>query len=249
MTAPERAPLGAALALLLSVVSLSGTISPVLMAATVALLSLLIGLAWPSLLELPSPGGTRLVVAGTGILGALITVLAPERFTPISGVVMVCAAGVFASFVHQMLRAERRELTESLTGTVAGVFVVGIAACWVIAQTGATAAGAGMLVTAISAGLAGTLLLNSTPLPTTLRFLLSTLVGTAVSAVLAVTLAGVSPLLAVGAGLVTAIGASSAHLLVGSSLVAKEPIPSLAVAAVPVATVGVVAHLIVLLLV
>lgn len=249
MNAPERAPLGAALALLLSVVSLTGTISPALMAATVALLSLLIGLAWPALLELPSPRGTRLVVAGTGILGALVTVLAPERFTPISGVVMVCATGVFASFVHQMLRAERRELTESLTGTVAGVFVVGIAACWVIAQTGAITAGAGMLVTAISAGLAGTLLLNSTPLPTTLRFVVSALVGTAVTAVLAVTLAGVSPLFAAGAGLVTSIGASSAHLLVGSSLVAKEPVPSLAVAAVPVATVGVVAHLLVLLLV
>lgn len=249
MNAPERAPLGAALALLLSVVSLTGTLSPALMAATVALLSLLIGLAWPALLELPSQCGTRLVVAGTGILGALVTVLAPERFTPISGVVMVCATGVFASFVHQMLRAERRELTESLTGTVAGVFVVGIAACWVIAQTGAITAGAGMLVTAISAGLAGTLLLNSTPLPTTLRFVLSAFVGTAVTAVLAVTLAGVSPLLAAGAGLVTSIGASSAHLLVGSSLVAKEPVPSLAVAAVPVATVGVVAHLLVLLLV
>ncbi|GAA4522398.1 hypothetical protein GCM10023160_10750 [Brachybacterium paraconglomeratum] len=248
MTAPERAPLGAALALLMSVVSLTGTISPALMAATVALLSLLIGLAWPTLLELPSPGGTRLVVAGTGILGALVTVLAPERFTPISGVVMVCAAGVFASFVHEMLRSERRELTESLTGTVAGVFVVGIAACWVIAQTGAVAADAGMLVTAISAGLAGTLLLNTTPLPTAVRFLVSTLVGTAVTAVLAVTLAGIAPLFAVGAGLVTAIGASSAHLLVGSSLVAKEPVPSLAVAAVPVATVGVVAHLLVLLL-
>lgn len=248
MTAPERAPLGAALALLLSVVSLTGTISPALMAATVALLSLLIALAWPTLLELPSPGGTRIVVAGTGIVGALVTVLAPDRLTPVSGVVMVCAAGVFASFVHQMLRAERRELTESLTGTVAGVFVVGIAACWVIAQTGATAAGAGMLVTAISAGLAGTLLLNATPLPTILRFLLSALVGTAVTAVLAVILAGIAPLLAAGAGLVTAIGASCAHLLVGSSLVAKEPVASLAVAAVPVATVGVVAHLMVLLL-
>jgi hypothetical protein len=44
-------------------------------------------------------------------------------------------------------------------------------------------------------------------------------------------------------GAATAIGASSAHQLVGSSLVAHEPVPSLAVAAVPVATVGVLAHL------
>ena len=62
MPAPERAPLGAALALLMAVVSLTGSVSPVLMAVAVALLSLLIGIAWPALLELPSPAGTRAVV-------------------------------------------------------------------------------------------------------------------------------------------------------------------------------------------
>ena len=243
MTVPERAPLGAALALLLAVVSLTGPLSPVLMAVAVGLLALLIGLAWPSLLELPSPGGTRAVVAGTGILGALVTVLVPERFTPLSGVVMVCAIGVFASFAHQMLRSERRELTESLTGTIAGVFVSGIAACWVLAQSAALDSASGSVVTAIAAGLAATLLMNSTPLPSLLRFVLAALLGVAVT-----TLAGVLPLLAVVIGLVTAIGAGCAHLLTGSSLVSREPAPSLAVAAVPVATVGVVAHLAVLLL-
>ncbi|ACU86347.1 hypothetical protein FM106_26590 [Brachybacterium faecium] len=248
MTVPERAPLGAALALLLAVVSLTGPLSPVLMAVAVGLLALLIGLAWPSLLELPSPGGTRAVVSGTGILGALVTVLVPERFTPLSGVVMVCAIGVFASFAHQMLRSERRELTESLTGTIAGVFVSGIAACWVLAQSAALDSASGSVVTAIAAGLAATLLMNSTPLPSLLRFVLAALLGVAVTTLLAVSLAGVLPLLAVVIGLVTAIGAGCAHLLTGSSLVSREPAPSLAVAAVPVATVGVVAHLAVLLL-
>lgn len=247
MTAPERAPLGAALALLLSVVSLTGALSPVLMASCVALLALLIGIAWPDLLELSSPLGTRVVVAGTGIVGALLTVLAPERFTPISGVVMVCATGVFASFVHQMVRRERRELTESLTGTIAGVFLAGIASCWVIALSGAVTDGRTGVITALATGLAATLLVNTTPLPSAVRFALSVLLGTAVTTVLAVTLTGLAPLMAAGVGLVTAIGASATHLLVGSSLVAKEPAPSLAVAAVPVATVGVVAHLALLL--
>jgi len=248
VTVPERAPLGAALALLLAVVSLTGVLSPLLMAVVVALLALLIGIAWPGLLELPSPGGTRVVVAGTGILGALVTVLGPERFTPLSGVVMVCALGVFASFGHQMLRSERRELTESLTGTIAGVFVSGIAACWALAQTTAVEAGTSGVVTAIAAGLAATLLVNATPLPSPVRFVLSALLGIAVTTVLATALAGLWPVLAAGIGLVTAIGASCAHLLTGSSLVSKEPTPSLAVAAVPVATVGVVAQLVVLLL-
>src|SRR5699024_8507258 len=104
------------------------------------------------------------------------------------------------------------------------------------------------LVTSVSAGLAATLLLNATPLPSLPRFVLSAVVGAGVSAVLAVTLVGLGPALSAAVGLVTAIGASCAQLLTGSSLVAKEPVPSLAVAAVPVATVGVVAHLAGLLL-
>ncbi|WP_114853572.1 hypothetical protein [Brachybacterium sp. YJGR34] len=248
MTAPERAPLGAALALLLMLVSLTGALSPLLMALAVALLALLIGIAWPTLLELPSALGTRIVVIAAGVLGALASIVAPERVPAISAVVMVCAVGVFASFAHQMVRRDRRGLTASLTGTVAGVFVSALAATWVIAQANAVEHGGTSLITAIAAGLGATLLLDATSLPGRLRFTLSAVAGTAVTAVLAVVLAGISPLLAVPVGLVTAIAAASAHLLVGSSLVAKEPVPSLAVAAVPVATVGVLAHLVVTLL-
>lgn len=248
MTVPERVPLGAALALLLAVVTLTGPLSTLLMAVAMALLALLIGIAWPRLLELPSPLGTRLVVAGTGILGALVAVAAPERVSPITGIVMVCAAGVFAAFVHEMVRPERRELTASLTGTVAGVFVAAIASCWITAQGAAVDSGATVLVTSVAAGLAGTLLVGATPLPSLPRFVLSALVGVGVTALLAAMPGGPDPVLAGAVGLVTAIGASCAHLLTGSSLAAKEPTPSLAVAAVPVATVGVVAHLAVLLL-
>ena len=243
MTAPERAPLGAALALLLALVSLTGPLSPVLMATSVALLGLLIGISWPGLLELPSAIGTRVVVAGTGIGGALVAVLVPERLTPVSAIVMLCAVGVFAAFVHQMLRRDRRDLTSSLTGTVAGVFLAGLAATWVIAQVDAQASGSTAMVTAVATGLAATLLLDSTPLPALPRFVLSVAVGAGLTCLLAVSLASLALPVAVMLGVATAIGASSAHLLVGSSLVAHEPVPSLAVAAVPVATVGVLAHL------
>lgn len=248
MTAPERAPLGAALAILLTLVSLTGPASPALMAVAVGALALLAGIGWPNLLELPSALGTRIVIAAVGIMGAAVAVSVPERFTPVSGILMVCAVGVFAAFVQQMLRAERRELTASLTGTVAGVFLSGTAACWVIAQAEAVELGREGLLASIAAGLASTLLLNVTPLPSRARFVLSIVVGAGVTAVLTTALGGIALPFAIGAGLLTAIGAGCTQLLVGSSLVAKEPLPSLAVGAVPVATIGVVAHLAVILL-
>lgn len=248
MTAPERLPLGAALALLLAVVTLTGTHSPALVAVAVALLGVLIGIAWPDLLELPSPVGTRIVVAGTGVLAAALPPLLPEPISALSAVVIVCAVGVFASFAHQMFRAERDRLTSSLTGTVAGVMLTGLGGCWVLAQSEALSTGSTGLVTAIVVGLTAALLLNATGLPTVPRILLAAAVGTATTVLLAGLLAGIAPLIAALIGLVTAVGACGAHLLLGSSLMGKEPVPSLAVAAAPVATAGVVAQLAVNLL-
>ena len=107
MTASERAPLGAALAILLALVSLTGAPSAWLMAALTGLLSLLIGIGWPGLLELPSPRGTRIVVAGTGILAAALTLWTAQGENPLWGVVVATALGIFGAFVHQMLRRER----------------------------------------------------------------------------------------------------------------------------------------------
>ncbi|MCW1804243.1 hypothetical protein [Brachybacterium squillarum] len=243
MTAPERAPLGAALALLISLVALTGPLSPVLMAVVAGGLALLLGAAWPDLLELPSPRGTRIVVAGSGIAGAALTVLAPERLTPVTSLLVVTAVGVFASFGHQMLRSDRHDLTSSLTGTVAGVLLAAVASCWPIAQEISTAGGGSLLVTAIATGLAATLLLDATSLPVLPRTLLAVLAGTGITALLAVQLGAMAALPAVGLGALVAVAASCTHLLLGSSLVAREPVAALGVAAGPVATAGVIAHL------
>lgn len=249
MTAPERAPLGAALALLLTVITLTGHLSPLLMAIAVALVGLMVGLAWPALLELPSPLGTRIVVSAAGAASALITVLAPERISPVTGILIVCAGGVLASFIHQMCRPVRDGLTASLTGTVAGVFVTSLGASWVIAQSQAQVEGMSWLVTAVAAGLAATLLIDATPLPTVVRFVLAVLAGAGTCLALTTQLGGLDLLPGVVLGLVVAVGASCTHLLLGSTLVSRRPGPTLAVAAGPVATVGVVALLAVTLLV
>lgn len=242
MSAPERAPLGAALALLLSVVSLTGALSPVLMAGSIGLLSVLLAIAWPELLELPSPVGTRVVVAASGIGGATLALLAGQDISAMSAIVMVCACGVLASFVHQMLRRSRHQLTASLTGTVAGVFIAVLAACWVLAQAQAVADGTTGLITALTAGLAAALLLNTLPVHALPRLILAVAAGTAVTVLVASSLTGLGLLLPLAIGLVVSISANSAQLLLGSSLVSTEPVPSLAPAAGSVATVGVVAY-------
>lgn len=252
MTAPERAPLGAALALLLTVITLTGHLSPLLMAIAVALVGLMVGLPWPALLELPSPLGTRIVVSAAGAASSLITVLAPERISPVTGILIVCAGGVLASFIHQMCRPVRDGLTASLTGTVAGVFVTSLGASWVIAQSQVQVEGMSWLVTAVAAGLAATLLIDATPLPTVVRFVLAVLAGAGTCLALTTQLGGLDGLdllPGVVLGLVVAVGASCTHLLLGSTLVSRRPGPTLAVAAGPVATVGVVALLAVTLLV
>ena len=248
MSAPERAPLGAALAMLLTVVSLTGAHSPVLMAGAIGVLSVLLAISWPELLELPSPVGTRLVMGASGIAGAGLALLTGQEVTGPTAVVMVCGAGVFAAFVHQMLRRDRHRLTASLTGTVSGVFIATISACWVLAQAQAVADGATGVVTAISAGLAGALLLNTLPVGALARLLLAVVGGTGVTVLVAASLTGLNPLLMVGIGVVVTVSASSAQLLLGSSLVSAEPVPSLAPAAGSVATVGVVAHVVITML-
>lgn len=241
MNPPARAPLGAALALLLAVASLAGTSGTPIVAAVVVAVVLMIALGWPDLLELPSALGTRIVVGVTGVAGALLALLPPEGFSPMQGVAAVCAVAVFAAFVHQMLRAERTELTASLTGTVAGAMLTGLAGCWIRAQaTGVLDPASVGIVTACAVGLAAALLVLTLPLPATVRAVLAVLLSTVGSAVVLEAMGPSSLLVGAAAGLAIGLAASAAHLLLSSVLVAREPSPSLAVAAAPLATAGVI---------
>lgn len=241
MTSPERAPLGAALAMLLALTTLTGAPSPILVAAVTAFGSLLVGFGWPALLEIPSALGTRLIVCATGVAGAGLALISGTRVDPLSAVVMVIACGVLGSFIHQMLRRERHDLTHSLTGTVAGVMLTGFGSCWVLAQATAVDLGHAGIVTAIAAGLAGALLLDTTAVPARPRLLLSVLAGSAITAALAMSLAAVGVWAALALGAVTTVAAVGAHQLLASLIVSREPGASLAVESSPVVTAGVIA--------
>lgn len=246
MTAPERAPLGAALALLLTVTSLAGSLSPVLTAVAIGAMAIMVAAGWTDLLELPDALGSRIVIIATGVVGAALTLAGTGGPTPLQGVAIVAAAGLLAAFAQQMLRRDRRALTLSLTGTVSGSLLVALSCCWTLAAAESAGTPAAGIVTAAAAGLTVALLLEDTPLPGALRLPLAMLAAAAVTGLLCAQLGDVPGLLAAapallgaGLGLLLGLGAGGVHQLLGSTLVSREPTASLAVAAAPVGTIGV----------
>ncbi len=240
MTPPARAPLGAALALLLALASLCGGAAPAIVAVVAVVLVLMVAAGWPVLLELPSARGTRIVMAATGIVSVLAALTSPSGLGPMASIASACALGVFASFVHQMLRRHRSELTASLTGTVAGVVLTGLTGCWVQAVRAVETDGASLgALTACAVALAAALVVLETPLPVPLTTPAAVVVASAVA--LLVTGPGdASALLAIAAGAMIGVAGAASHRLLATLLLARDPLPSLAVAATPVATAGVI---------
>ncbi|MCS6712162.1 hypothetical protein JSY14_09055 [Brachybacterium sp. EF45031] len=248
MTPAPRAPLGAALALLLALAALSGAAAPVIGAGVVIVLSLAIGAGWPSLAELRASHGTRRVVALTGVGSALLTLTAGERLDPFAALAVVCAGGVFAAFVHQMLRQERTGLAASLTSTVAGALLTGLAGAWVTALVVASATGLMVVPVAAAMSLAVGSLVASLPIAPTVRIIAGVAAASATAMVLLDRLGGF-PLWQGGLlGLLLACGTAGVVALLQSQLVSRDPAPSLAAAAAPVATAGTIVLLAVQLL-
>lgn len=246
MNPPARAPLGAAIALLLGLGSLSGSAAPVVVLLLTLAMVAMVSVGWPDLLELPSPAGTRIVMALTGAGGALLAHVSPGALSSMEAIAAVCAMGVFGAFIHQMARRERSALTASLTGTVAGAMLTGLTACWVQAQHDVDAAGAhDGTVTAGALGLCAALLLLALPVRRALATLLAVAGAAAVTALVLIALPPHVPAAAaILAGAAIGTGTAAAHTLLGSVLIAREPVPSLAVAAAPVATAGVIVLLV-----
>lgn len=243
MTTAVRSPLGAALGVLLALISLTGPASTVLLAVAVAVLAVMIAVGWPDLAELDSPRGTRIVVIGAGVIAALAALFTADTRNPFAALATVCAAGVFAAFVHQMLRRDRRGLTASLTATIAGMLLAGLGSTWVIAGQIAETTGTGTVVTATAIGLAVTGLIAATDLPGIVRVLGGAVLGGGVTTLLVATLTSFGALAGLAIGVPAAVGAMGVAILLQSSLISREPGPSLTVAAAPAATVGMVALL------
>ena len=97
------------------------------------LLTLVLAIGWPVLLELPSVLGSAVVIA-LGGAGAVIAVTATRGQPFLRELPVVVALSVLLAFVNELARQDGRlRLVESVTGTVTGVLVATAAAGWVAA--------------------------------------------------------------------------------------------------------------------
>ncbi len=242
MTALLAALASTALAALLAFAAYAGTS---VLAATVALIVVLVAIGWATLVELPDRRGTSIVVAITGWAGVGLALLARERSRPLGTFAVVIAFAVLAAFVHQLLRGGRREhLVESVTGTLAGEVVAVLGAGWVLLPT--TTLGVHGVVVA-AAALAVARLVGALPLPPRASGWSVVGAGAAASAV-TVEVLGSPRLASLVAGLAVSVVVMALDRLVLAQRAARSPLGMLCGAAVPVAASGMAAYAVALLL-
>lgn len=148
MRTESRSVATASLAALVAVAAYFGAQT---LAAAAVLLVVLVVVGWPALLDLPAPGGGRLVIA-LGGLGAVATVYLTEGEQALRNLPLVLAMALVLAFVNEFLRRDGRDrLVDSITGSVSGVIVAVAAAGWLASARG----DAGIpLVVACAVGLA-----------------------------------------------------------------------------------------------
>ncbi|GAA4360858.1 hypothetical protein GCM10023145_36700 [Angustibacter luteus] len=201
----------------------------------------LLAWGWPALVDLPSPRGTTTVLALAGTAAVLSVALADAE-PRLEWLALALAGAVVAEFVHQLLRRDGRpRLVESVSGTIAGVVVLGSVSA-VLALVDAPAGAAGVLTWAVCVAVA--LLVLLAPVSSRLIMGLAMVVAAAVGALLGTALDDGTALAgAVCGGLCAAVALVLHRLL--SVLPAAGRAPGwLALSAAPLASSGMVAYVV-----
>ena len=124
----------AAVALVLAgLVALAATAGVNVLAAALVVIVVVVASGWPGLLALPTQRGSTTIISLCGAVA--VAVVALTRGEPLARwLPVVLALSVIVAFWHQLLRRDMRpRLVESVTGVIAGVVVVELAAGWVAA--------------------------------------------------------------------------------------------------------------------
>jgi hypothetical protein len=117
---------------LAGLLTLSAFAGPVVVAFSVALAAGVMAWGWSSLLGLPSPRGTALVLA-VGSAGAIGTALATRTDPLLVWMPAALAGSVIVAFLHQLARRDGRpRLVESISSTITAVAIVSSGACLVV---------------------------------------------------------------------------------------------------------------------
>jgi hypothetical protein len=227
------------------VLAVAGFAGGWLVAAAAGLCVLGLAVGWGDLLRLPHKPGTAVLVGALGaaalVIGTLASTTQDRLPQPLSVFAAVIAIAVLTAFAHELVRQDgRRNLVESLTGTVTGQVIAVLASGWVLLAY--TRPGSSALVVT-AAAVAGGRLASGLPLP--LPFGAMAWVGVVVGVLAAFGasffVSGVPPLNAAVVGLTVSGVAVAIDQLFGPAPDQLQDLSMLARAAAPVAAAGTVA--------
>ncbi|MFI6425657.1 hypothetical protein [Promicromonospora sp. NPDC050880] len=209
---------------------------PLPLAAAVVVLVVLVALGWPSLLRLPAPGSTRVVVALCGIGGAAVTYVTPGE-PVLRHLPTVLAGAVVLAFVAQMLRRDGRpQLTESVSGTVAGVVAAIAASGWIAAAR--SDAGAALVVTSAVA-LAVAAAVSALPVRGWVALAISAVAAVLVGGAAGTLLPNIDTVSGLWCGLVAGLTVGALHLLLERLPARGARLAGISASALPVVVCGI----------
>lgn len=235
--------IGAAAAVVLAAIIATSYLALPALVAVLCAAAVLIGLGWPRLLALPSPGPLTAVIAATGIVAVIVVWLAPDAVA-LGWSPLVVAGGIIAAFVVQLLRGtgSRRRL-ESMLGATSGVLLAGMSGGWVAAeQLSSNAADSPMmLVTGISSLVA--ICVCMLPWPDRLVAPVGFVAAAAAGPAAAMLLTGVPVWAAIAVGAVCAAIIVSMRRLVVAAGSPMRRLGALAIGVAPISALGSLVYL------
>jgi hypothetical protein len=211
-----------------------------LLAGAVAIAVLALALGWPTLLDLPAPRGSAVVVGLTGAAGVVTAIRAADVTRPLAPFAALLAGAVLLAFAHELVRRHGRpHLVESVTGTLSGQTLALLGGGWALLPN--TRLGLTALVTAAAAAAAARLA-SAVPVPARISGWVCLVVGTVVGGGVGLVLEPRKAWAMVVAAAVVASAVAGLDRLLLALAAGRSLLPRLAGAAAPVLAVGTVAY-------
>lgn len=238
MDVSTRAVLTAAIAAGVAAAAFVGQLPLVVVAG---LLTVLLALGWPVLLDLPNALGSGVVIALVG-LGSVLAVTVSTGATLLWLVPTVVALGVLLAFVAELLRQDGRlRLVESVTGTVTGLLVVSAASGWVAALR---APGDTALVITGAAALAVSAAVSAVHLGVRTGALVTTAAGVITGAAVGSVMPGLSILPGLALGFATGLLVAALHVLLDGVGTLRRFLAAVAAVVLPVLLGGILVYVV-----